>query len=193
MAKKWSALTRREKGIAVLVSVFAVFVIGSFANAVGQPDSAPTPEAPITQESQAIITYSEKTETEAVPFKKLTKEDATLAEGTESVTTKGVNGVLTKTYKITLTDGIETGRELIKQEETKKPVNQVTTVGTYVAPVEAEPSNCDPNYSGCVPIASDVDCGGGSGDGPAYQYGSVNVIGSDIYDLDRDNDGLGCE
>lgn len=56
------------------------------------------------------------------------------------------------------------------------------------------PSNCDPNYSGgCVPIASDVDCGGGSGNGPAYFYGTATVIGSDIYGLDRDGDGLACE
>jgi hypothetical protein len=52
---------------------------------------------------------------------------------------------------------------------------------------------CDPNYSGCVPIASDVDCKGGSGNGPAYVSGPVQVIGSDIYKLDNDNDGVGCE
>jgi len=53
---------------------------------------------------------------------------------------------------------------------------------------------CDPNYAGaCVPIASDVDCAGGSGNGPAYVQGPVRVIGTDIYDLDRDGDGIGCE
>ncbi len=58
----------------------------------------------------------------------------------------------------------------------------------------AAPSGCDPNYSGaCVPIASDVDCAGGSGNGPAYVRGPVRVVGSDIYGLDRDGDGLGCE
>lgn len=56
-----------------------------------------------------------------------------------------------------------------------------------------ERSGCDPNYSGCVPIASDVDCAGGGGDGPAYVKGPVRVIGSDIYGLDRDRDGIGCE
>lgn len=61
-------------------------------------------------------------------------------------------------------------------------------------PVKAAPtSNCDPNYSGCVPIASDVDCAGGSGNGPAYVSGPVRVIGRDIYGLDRDKDGIGCE
>ena len=52
---------------------------------------------------------------------------------------------------------------------------------------------CDPNYSGCVPIASDVDCAGGSGNGPAYVSGPVQVIGRDIYGLDADHDGVGCE
>ena len=52
---------------------------------------------------------------------------------------------------------------------------------------------CDPNYSGCVPIASDVDCEGGPGDGPAYVKGPVRVIGKDIYKLDRDRNGIGCE
>jgi len=54
-------------------------------------------------------------------------------------------------------------------------------------------ARCDPNYDGCVPIASDVDCAGGSGNGPAYVQGPVQVIGDDIYGLDRDGDGIGCE
>ncbi|WP_373354461.1 hypothetical protein [Pseudoroseicyclus sp. CXY001] len=55
-------------------------------------------------------------------------------------------------------------------------------------------SQCDPNYRGaCVPIASDVDCAGGSGNGPAYVRGPVTVVGRDIYDLDRDGDGIGCD
>ncbi len=52
---------------------------------------------------------------------------------------------------------------------------------------------CDPNYDPCVPIASDVDCAGGKGNGPAYVRGPVTVIGTDIYGLDRDGDGIGCE
>lgn len=62
-----------------------------------------------------------------------------------------------------------------------------------VPPLISVPSGCDPNYSGCVPIASDVDCAGGSGNGPAYVQGPVSVIGVDIYGLDRDGDGIGCE
>jgi hypothetical protein len=55
-------------------------------------------------------------------------------------------------------------------------------------------SNCHPGYSDCVPRASDVDCRGGTGDGPEYVNGPVVVYGSDPYGLDGyDNDGVGCE
>jgi resuscitation-promoting factor RpfB len=55
-------------------------------------------------------------------------------------------------------------------------------------------ADCDPNYTNaCVPIASDVDCAGGSGNGPAYVSGPVYVVGTDIYGLDRNGDGTGCE
>jgi hypothetical protein len=43
-----------------------------------------------------------------------------------------------------------------------------------------------------VPYASDVDCEGGSGNGPAYT-GTVQVVGPDVYGLDNDHDGIGCE
>jgi hypothetical protein len=56
------------------------------------------------------------------------------------------------------------------------------------------PSPCHPSYRGaCVPFASDVDCAGGSGNGPAYVVGPVYVVGPDVYDLDRDGDGVGCQ
>jgi hypothetical protein len=60
---------------------------------------------------------------------------------------------------------------------------------------EAAPApQCDSNYTGaCVPIASDVDCAGGSGNGPAYVRGPVRVVGNDHYKLDSDGDGIGCE
>jgi hypothetical protein len=52
---------------------------------------------------------------------------------------------------------------------------------------------CDPNYNPCVPVDSDVDCAGGKGNGPSYVEGPVTVIASDVYGLDRDRDGIGCE
>lgn len=64
-------------------------------------------------------------------------------------------------------------------------VNKSTTQG-----------NCHPAYTPCVPIDSDVDCAGGSGNGPSYVKGPVTVInpGDDPYGLDgNDKDGIGCE
>jgi endonuclease YncB( thermonuclease family) len=53
-------------------------------------------------------------------------------------------------------------------------------------------TNCQ-GYSPCLPPGPDVDCAGGSGDGPRYVTGPVTVTGSDPYDLDRDGDGVACE
>jgi hypothetical protein len=75
---------------------------------------------------------------------------------------------------------------------TRPPPRPTTTIAILTLLPQQD---CDPNYSGaCVPIASDVDCAGGSGNGPAYVQGPVHVVGADIYDLDgNDNDGIGCE
>jgi resuscitation-promoting factor RpfB len=56
------------------------------------------------------------------------------------------------------------------------------------------PDNCTPGYDPCLPPASDYDCAGGSGNGPAYT-GLVYVDQSygDPYGLDADGDGVGCE
>jgi hypothetical protein len=55
------------------------------------------------------------------------------------------------------------------------------------------PDPCHPAYGGCVPMASDVDCAGGNGNGPAYVEGPVEVRGSDPYRLDDDDNGVGCD
>jgi hypothetical protein len=83
---------------------------------------------------------------------------------------------------------------VLPAEPSTEPVYQEPPA-TEVAPVRPAPAqNCDPNYEGaCVPIASDVDCAGGSGNGPAYVDGPVWVVGEDIYGLDRNGDGEACE
>jgi hypothetical protein len=56
-------------------------------------------------------------------------------------------------------------------------------------------ANCHPSYEGeCLdPSSYDYDCAGGSGDGPGYVLGTVNVVGPDDYGLDADGDGMGCD
>lgn len=61
-------------------------------------------------------------------------------------------------------------------------------------PVAVQAQECHPSYEGvCVPIAEDVDCASGSGDGPEYVEGAVRVVGRDVYGLDREKDGIACE
>ena len=134
--------------------------------------------------------------TVAIPFASTTTNDGGMSKGTSKVVTVGVNGAKQVTYAVTKVRGHEVSRNVSSEQITTSPVAQVTAVGTKAATV-AQPkqaSSCDPNYSGgCVPIASDVDCGGGSGNGPAYFYGTARVVGSDIYDLDRDGNGVACQ
>ena len=145
-------------------------------------EKVPAPAAP-------VVTHKTVTETKKIAFATKNVNDSSLAEGTTRVRTKGVAGVRTLTYEITLTDGVRTDRRLVSDVVTKRPVTKVVVVGTK----PPSSGGCDPNYSGCVPIASDVDCAGGSGNGPAYVDGPVRVVGSDIYGLDADDDGYGCE
>ena len=92
----------------------------------------------------------------------------------------------------------------VKESEPVKNVPETTTTKAATKKVEEQPKptvqktevkaeKCNPNYSGCLkPDASDYDCAGGRGNGP-YYTGKVQVIGSDVYDLDRDGNGWGCE
>ncbi|WP_184188681.1 G5 domain-containing protein [Micromonospora parathelypteridis] len=157
------------------------------------PSSGVAPSAGAASTSGAapapVVRVRTVTEQAAIKHGVRTVKDSSLAEGKRVVRTKGVDGVRTLTYQVTTTDGVQTGRKLVKSAVTKQPVTEVVAVGTK----KPQSSNCDPNYSGCVPIASDVDCAGGSGNGPAYVSGPVRVIGNDIYDLDRDGDGTACD
>ncbi|MEU5671232.1 G5 domain-containing protein [Micromonospora sp. NPDC047753] len=152
------------------------------------PSSVPA-TAPSSAAAVPVVQVTTVTEKATIRYGERTVKDSSLAEGKRVVRTKGVNGVRTMTYEVTTTDGVRTAKKLVKSAVTKQPVTQVVAVGTK----KPQSSKCDPNYSGCVPIASDVDCAGGSGNGPAYVRGPIRVIGDDIYDLDRDGDGIACD
>lgn len=71
-----------------------------------------------------------------------------------------------------------------------------TTAKPAPAPAPATSSSCHASYQGtCIPPdVSDADCYPGSGNGPHYVHeNNVDVVGPDVFDLDRDGDGVGCE
>lgn len=65
--------------------------------------------------------------------------------------------------------------------------------GGAIGPAAAQ--NCHVSYElVCIaPGRSDVDCAGGTGNGPRYARGPIRVVGVDQYRLDRDGDGIACE
>ncbi|GAA0612093.1 hypothetical protein GCM10009534_53550 [Kribbella sandramycini] len=160
---------------------------------VGEVSTPPAPQSakPKPKATPVKTTRKQVVETRPIPFKSKTVTDSSLPKGERAVRTAGVNGTRKLTYEVTYVGAKATSKRLIRQEVSKQPVSQVTVVGTKVE--ESTSNECDPNYSGCVPIASDVDCSGGKGNGPEYVAGPVEVIGSDIYRLDADSDGIGCE
>jgi len=72
--------------------------------------------------------------------------------------------------------------------EVRRPIDGVSETEP-TAPPETNPiseSNCDSNYSPCVPLSkTDLNC--------ADIGFSVRVIGSDPHGFDREGDGYGCE
>jgi hypothetical protein len=201
--------------LATLGAGFILLIGGSAATAASAPRSpaalvdltsasasphaspAEIPDAPTP-----VVAFREDRVTEAIPFERTTQDDPTRDVGTTAVVQAGVDGVRTLTYRVTFTDGVETARSVIDSTITRSPVPEITAIGSRQPAPPPGPApgggggaaGCDPNYSGaCVPIASDVDCAGGGGNGPAYVRGPVHVIGIDIYDLDRDGDGIACD
>lgn len=182
--------------------IFCVMIPLVFLVILGCGDSTQTKDSEKgnteTKEEPQIEARTDK-KTEAIPFAVQNEDDPALALGLTSIKQQGVNGVKEITTIVTLTDGKETSRSAPTEKIITAPVVQIVAIGSYVAPppppgpISIPDSSCDPNYSGCVPIDSDVDCAGGSGNGPSYVSGPVTVIGSDIYGLDRDGDGVACE
>lgn len=81
-----------------------------------------------------------------VPFEKTTKESEELLRGEEKLTTKGVDGLKRETYRDVYHDGRKVSSEKLSEKMVKKPVAQVTTVGTRKpepAPVAAAPDTSD--------------------------------------------------
>jgi|SRR6266487_6343009 hypothetical protein len=182
----------RRATVAAL-AVSGLLALGACGSESATPTVAVTTTATVTATpsvapSTPVVEKRTITKRRAIPFTTRRVHDPTLAKGTSKVRTRGAAGVKILTYEVTFTNGVRTGKKLIGKVVAKVPVTRVIVVGTKEAP------HCDPNYTGaCVPIASDVDCAGGSGDGPAYVQGPVRVVGTDIYGLDRDGDGIGCD
>lgn len=90
-----------------------------------------TPATPIKDEKpEPVVTTKEESHTETIPYEIVRQENKNLTKGVEQVVQPGVKGEKTITEQVTLTDGKETHREMIREEITQKPVNEVVEYGT---------------------------------------------------------------
>ncbi len=96
----------------------------------------PALSAPIA-EGTAItvvrVTSRTVTKTVAVPYTTTTTQDATLAKGTTTVKTPGVNGEASETWNQTVRDGQVAAEVRVSSVLTKQAQAQVTVVGTKAA------------------------------------------------------------
>ena len=83
-----------------------------------------------------ILTTEISETTAQIPYETVTVEDATLLIGETKVAQSGVDGTSQQTYAVTLIDGVETKRELIKTTTITAPINKIIKVGPQ--PVESD-------------------------------------------------------
>ena len=81
-------------------------------------------------DGKPVITTKTETKTETIAFTTIQENDNTLEVGKTAVKQEGQNGVLTITYTVTLTDGVETSRVETSRTRTTEPVNRIVLVGT---------------------------------------------------------------
>lgn len=155
----WNQLTTKTKATIVVVGgaliwltgvTGAVAAIGSVAthSMAAVAESAPRQDVPAARPTREAVTPTPtpavEVRTESVdapiPFTAESFEDASLPKGQTKVTTAGVDGVETTTYRVEYIDGVETKRVETAKSVTTQPITQVTAVGTYVAPAAPAPA-----------------------------------------------------
>lgn len=122
------------------------------------------------------VIYETRTVTETIKFEKTTKKDSKLTKGTTKITTKGENGEKEVVYKEKYVNGVLIDTMVESETVTKKPVTQVTSVGTKKAydvkakgkaistlgTVELDSNGIPKNYTNVISGSSTAYYGGGT-------------------------------
>ncbi len=134
------------------------------------PATAPAPVVKTVQKTPKVEVRALST-TEAIPFTSSTVDDSSLDQGTIQTRTKGVDGLLTHTYQVTYTDGVETSRSEPVDTVTTAAINEVIVHGTKApAPVcsngtyvnSAGNTVCSPYSSQSAPAGASAQCSDGT-------------------------------
>ena len=76
-------------------------------------------------------------------YRTVETQDPDAFEGDDTVTQEGVEGEQVTTYRVIVTDGVETAREQLATTVTREPVDELVTVGTKERPAGSIPSTAD--------------------------------------------------
>ncbi|WP_318242077.1 transglycosylase family protein [Arthrobacter gallicola] len=87
-----------------------------------------------------VVTGTQDTVTEAVPFETRSVEDPELLEGEKQVTTAGVPGERTLVFDTVVLDGREVSRSLVSEKLSAEPVTETVAVGTKKRPAAPAPA-----------------------------------------------------
>ena len=185
----WANATRGQRIGGLLAGGFGLLVVVSVALAAITPDDATTS----TSGTDDGVVLFAAIEPDGEPADAASSTTAQPASTTVAPTTTTVATTTTEAPTTTTTAAPTTTTTAAPTTTTAAPTTTTAAPTTTPAPTTtfAPAKNCQ-GYDPCIEPGPDVDCRGGSGNGPRYS-GRVRVTGSDPYDLDRDNDGWGCE
>jgi uncharacterized protein YabE (DUF348 family) len=155
-------VTVTHDGTTSTLSSYATSVAGALSDAGVSVSSTDRVSPGITEnltDGQTVtvqrVVVTQASTTAAIPFTSTTVKDATIAKGTQKVTTQGVAGVRTTTYKVVTVDGVEESRTLVSDADTTAPVAQVTTVGTKASAATPTTSTpVPPTGGGAINLAN---------------------------------------
>jgi resuscitation-promoting factor RpfB len=119
-----------------------------------------------------------------IDYRTVQAQDPNALEGDETVTQEGVEGEQVTTYRVTVTDGVETGREQLATTVTRQPVDELVTVGTRVRPQPPRwpTAGCGTSWPSARPV----------GTGPSTRATATTVVCSSTRARGRPTAGSAC-
>lgn len=101
---------------------------------LGELDRVTPPESAALRDAMVVtvvrVAQVTETFTETVAFGRQVMRDANVTEGESRLLQSGEPGVLTRVYRTTLEDGIQTARVLVQETITEPPQDEIILVGT---------------------------------------------------------------
>jgi hypothetical protein len=206
----WKLRPLRAKITFVSVSVLLVLFAIGVAFAQPEQPKAPAPSLSVSPSLSPFPSISPSPSPSPTPSPTIKKFGVPSVVGLDQAKAKDRlrNNGFSWTITRKITSEVEAGTVISQSIKAgkRRPLGTVIALTVAKAPPPPPPApspppppppapNCDPNYSGAclTPGIGDYDCGGGSGNGPNYVWVTVRVVGYDVYGLDGDNDGYGCE